>query len=204
MKHTFLTAQPLVPGRRYRLDRHEAVLASHLKARRIRVGEKLQFVNNSGSVFDAQCVSIGDWEFEITGSRVVPRALPLIELYLAPPKGDALTECLQQATECGVSSISFVSSEFCQVSHKDAPPFERAERVVASSQAQCVQPFEVRVSPLWHSVQEVSLQDQAHWCDERLSEHPKIVVGSQTTPSESLQLWIGWTRKLTPFENVFI
>jgi 16S rRNA (uracil1498-N3)-methyltransferase len=199
MMHTFLIRRALRVGELLEKQDLDTDFQAHLRARRIRSGERLQLINNTGAVYHAVCHQPGDWKFEIQSVQKIQVPNPAIHLYLAPPKGDALTECLQQATECGVASIHFVASEFCQISSKETPPWERAERVVAAAQAQCVQPFEVQVNRSWILVHETKPQNPTLWCDERLAESAQLGVQGPGIVEKVYDLWIGpeggWSEK---------
>jgi 16S rRNA (uracil1498-N3)-methyltransferase len=126
----------------------------HLAALRVRNGEHVNFLNGRGGLWICVCQNARDQLFEVLETKEIPQLRPQIDLYLAPPKGDALTQAVTQATECGAARIAFLKSDFAQYRKEDEAPGLRAQRVSDAACEQCLRPWRCEVNSEWLSLDE--------------------------------------------------
>jgi 16S rRNA (uracil1498-N3)-methyltransferase len=172
--HAFLT-----PGRRFEKDDVvsekdlPSTLARHLKALRIRSGEKVSFLDGEGTISDAVCVNDRpSHSFRVDSvARHAPDA-PEIHLFLSPPRRDTLSQTLTQATEMGVSKVTFLASDHNDYSHKERESLvERSKRVIEAAVEQCRAPHVPALVEQWSSVTDAvnSYEGTILFADEDLS-----------------------------------
>jgi 16S rRNA (uracil1498-N3)-methyltransferase len=119
----------------------------HLKALRIRSGEKLDLLNGEGSVYSLECQGES---FRLIGTIQKPALLPQIELGLSFPKKESLWEAISQATELGVARIFPINSQ-----HNQNPKgaklamAERAQKIADEACCQCRQAYRVEIPSDW-------------------------------------------------------
>jgi len=147
-------------------------LTRHLKALRIREGESVSFLDGTGHIADAVCSSSRPYIFRVNEIERHAPQLPALRLYLSPPRRDTLSQTLSQATEMGVSRITFLTSEHNDYSQKERSPLlERSRRVVEAAIEQCRAPYLPQLDDGWSSLKDAlgSLQSHAFFADEDLS-----------------------------------
>jgi 16S rRNA (uracil1498-N3)-methyltransferase len=111
-------------------------IQSHLKALRVKTGEAIKFSNGQGhwKIYSSQDKSV----FTLLSEGAQDKPSPHITLHLSPPRGDALTESISNATQLGVSEIRFFCSEFCQYTGEQLSNSTFVERAKRIAEAACL------------------------------------------------------------------
>ena len=128
-----------------------STLARHLKALRIRSGESVSFLDGEGHISNAVCVSEKpEHSFRVNEIERHAPDSPEIHLFLSPPRRDTLSQTLSQATEMGVSKITFLTTDHNDYSNKERDSLiERSRRVLEASVEQCRAPYVPNLSDEW-------------------------------------------------------
>lgn len=132
---------PLHPGQTLQLPerarRHALVL-------RVRIGDHLTLFNGDGHDYVANVVTVDRHHVAVEVLDQAPntRESPLqVHLALVMSKGERMDWALQKAIELGVSHITLLSSERCEVRLRDLSRQERkvehAQQVLISAAEQC-------------------------------------------------------------------
>lgn len=190
--HAFLAATKLAVGS-FGGDALDERLRSHLKSLRIRDGERLRFMDGAGTVAEAVATDGKRGLFTIESVRHQKPLTPVIELALAPPRGDDLRDAVAQATEIGVTRLVFLKSARTQALG-DAPA-ERARRVAEAACEQCARPWRLEIEDDWHTLTDLLARPGANVvADEALSELDAERIGfpgAVPRLDQTIRLFIG-------------
>lgn len=104
--------------------------ARHVKAQRLKAGDRLALFDGHGLVADGEVRSLGRNEVRIAVGqcRRTPPPAPRIELYCAVPKGDRIAVLLDMATQLGMSRFTPIRWER-SVAEPGARAAERWRRI---------------------------------------------------------------------------
>jgi 16S rRNA (uracil1498-N3)-methyltransferase len=176
----------------------------HLKSRRISRGEQVEFLNGAGLRALCECQDVSTQRYRVLDLKIENRLLPKIEIFLPLPNMDTLGVLVAQATEIGVSKITFLKTEHAQIS-KDlsSPPVARAQRISDASCEQCSRAWKVDFHPDWVNFEDAIRAQTAATvvvADEELSKHSHIgLENPPLTPASEYRLFIGpeggWSSK---------
>jgi 16S rRNA (uracil1498-N3)-methyltransferase len=147
-------------------------LARHLKALRVGSHEKVSFLNGSGIIADAICLSTKPYVFRVEKVTTHKAPQPRVHLFLSPPRRDTLSQTLSQATEMGVSEIHFLASAHNDYSQKERVPLvERSQRVLEAAIEQCRSPYLPVLDDQWSEPRQAldSFAGPLFFADEDLS-----------------------------------
>ena len=152
--HNFLVPPAAIPAGAARVEAAAlgADVQRHLTALRIRTGEAVRLLDGAGRAWQARCEREKPLAFTLHDLVEVPALRPALQLFLAPPKGDALSEAVCQATEIGVTEIFFLRAEHAQYPGRGDPPVERARRVSDSALEQCGRAWRCHIHEGWHEL----------------------------------------------------
>jgi 16S rRNA (uracil1498-N3)-methyltransferase len=186
-------------------------LAKHLKSLRIRVGEKVLFMDGAGNSALAECLT--PKEFKIISRHQSPEPNPKIILVVAPPRNDALSELVTQATEIGVSGIEFSKTDFLDWPDSKNLPLDRLQRISQAACEQCGRMWKVQMTDSWTSIPESLKRSGIHVvADENLTNQTDDLIGfvdqvpsaqTQSSAEKVIYLYIGPEGGWSPEERQY-
>ncbi|MEO5666672.1 MAG: RsmE family RNA methyltransferase [Bdellovibrionota bacterium] len=159
-------------------------LERHFKALRIRSGEAVSFLDGEGTITDAVCISVKPFSFEISSVETHPPTTPGLHLVLSPPRRDTLSQTISQATEMGVTRMSFLITDHNDYSQKEREPLvERSQRVLEAAVEQCRAPYLPKLETAWLTLAQTlsAIEGPAFFADEDLSRQG--LYGLERVPS---------------------
>jgi 16S rRNA (uracil1498-N3)-methyltransferase len=176
--------------------------AKHIKAQRLSSGDALILLDGRGKAH--HCVLTNDKGIllKTTVQQTAPQRA--IHLLLSPPKGDALTEAILQATEMGVAQISLFRSDHCQWSEKMKLPFGRLQRIADQACSQSCRAHRLHLNDrLWSASELKALSTKLHV----VADEAASVTSRLTAAPNDLCLWIGpeggWSDRERQFFDSF-
>ena len=131
---TLLAPGPLHPGP-LRLDGDEAHHARTVL--RLDAGERVRIANGAGWIAEATIAQVGRHHLDLVLDDPVASpdpAVAAVNVALAPPKGDRLSDCVRGLTELGVGTITLLATERGE---RLPGNLERLERIAKEAVKQC-------------------------------------------------------------------
>lgn len=111
---------------------------AHFKSLRVKVGDRLKISDGCGKVFEYLVVA-PTFDLDFVDHYVSEPLKPIIDLYLAPPRGDSLWETLSTCVQLGVRKVQYLESDNCELSkkHPRSDLWERSQRVADAAAEVC-------------------------------------------------------------------
>lgn len=161
---------------------------SHLKALRIRTHELIDFMDGQGQFLHTRCTQTLPYSFEVIRLSKQERPLPILHLFISPPRKDSLSQALSQATELGANKFTFIKSDHNDLSSKEFPKtLERSRRVIESCVEQCRSPYLPIINEEFLEIKKIPDHEIVFFADENLSQKNLIGLENPQSTFETLK-----------------
>lgn len=186
----FYVAQPLELGE---LELAEQTAHYMTRVLRLKSGAQVQLFDGSGNEFIAELTQVGKKSVIAQLTQVLPSLPePKLGLHLGQglSKGERMDWAIQKATEMGVTQITPLLTEHCEVrlnTQRAQKRLEHWRQVAISACEQCGR----GVLPIIHPIQKLNSWLDSQNADLRLVLHPRAPAFSHYAAPKELALLIG-------------
>lgn len=109
---------------------------------RVKTTEKILIFDGNGQTFECKIEKVSKKDITVVVTNVVVETSKhMIDILVSPPKKDAFSEIIKNATELGIRNLFLLESQFAQINEQTMLKKERIDRLIESAMQQSNNPF---------------------------------------------------------------